>query len=360
MKPSIHFIRVGAMFGAMLLPASGQGPVLGTPGSASWESFETATGTRTVFTIRDDSVFHWSGFNLPRGDELVFSFDGGDSVVNHLQGSGLHFLDGTVSGAGGSVGFFSPDGDLIVNGSITAGSVTLATTEVDAAGFAAGGAFSMAGKGGFNILTVNGSVTATDGDVVLAGRHIDVGASALIEASDAVRYGAGDQVSVSGSGDEQLEVSGKGYILHLGTTHASRIEMKAGRSITNRGELGIQNGRIFVEVGPGGSLRNEAVIIDELVYEGTVIGPAEANGTNKDALGALNDGTLKIPALKRKDGSKVSGSRVVRSSVPMSASADGTRDNRRSQEKVAKRGASKSILTGQSLFGSRAFDGKAR
>ena len=102
------------------------------------------------------------------------------------------------------------------------------------------------------------------------------------------------------------------------------------------------------------------VIIDELVYEGTVIGPAEANGTNKDALGALNDGTLKIPALKRKDGSKVSGSRVVRSSVPMSASADGTRDNRRSQEKVAKRGASKSILTGQSLFGSRAFDGKAR
>src|SRR5687768_15199462 len=104
-------------------------PVLSTPGSATWLSEVTSSGTRTIFTITGDTVLDWGQFNLGSGSELVFDFVSGNSVVNMLNGSSTNTIAGIVT-ANGDVGFFSPNAPLKVTGTVTANNVTLATLDV--------------------------------------------------------------------------------------------------------------------------------------------------------------------------------------------------------------------------------------
>ena len=174
-------------------------------------------------------MFDWQRLNLKNGSEMVFNFTGGKTVVNFLGGTKTHRIDGSVT-SNGIVAFFSPTADLQVNGSIIAKGVTLATLNADAADVSDGDGFKMSGKGGFNYLTVNGRVEATDGDVVIGGERVIVGGSAKLQASRDVLIGGGREISVAASGDRRLkEESGFGYVLHLGESRASRIEIAAGR-----------------------------------------------------------------------------------------------------------------------------------
>lgn len=298
---------------------------------------------------------------MPFGDELVFDFVGGNNVANMLGGGTTHSIDGSVF-SNGNVSFFSPGSDLVVNGSVTAASVTMATLGVDAADFLDGGGLVMTGTGGVNFLSVTGEITATNGDVVLAGGFIDLDATAQVAASRALRIGAGNQVNLAADGSTRLQAgSGLGFVLNLGETSAATIEIAATNAVANAGRLQAANGtgRIFLEVGPGGQITNEgtgllvgnATAVGTFINDGGTFDPDEGDTTV-----AVNPSALKIPALRRPDGSRVSRERVVRNDSPMTASADVGRDRGRGSVAVANRGKP-SLMKRASFFGMRGGKG---
>lgn len=383
----------------------GKGPVLATPGTASWTDQTTATGTKTVFTLTGNTVLDWEQLNLAKGSEMEFNFVGGKTVVNFLNGNGSHFIDGKVT-SNGIVAFFSPTADLQVNGSIIAKGVTLATLNADPNDFSDGDGFELIGSGARNALGVNGYVQATDGDVVLGGKKIIVGYAGQVDASGDVLVGASTHFSVAPAGDRRItEKSGEGFVLNFGTLNASRIEVAAGRDVNNDGTMNAGEGRIFLRVGTDGSIANETtgLLISDQVFEGDdVITPTvPGDRVIDDIVSPVSEGSLAFPKLSRPDGSSVvpvsapapgSGSaapvnspsgtpvnpgtapkpgisgggpqgtrstvapRTLTYSVPMSASSDAGRDAasvRRGSRQMAQSGESSSLLQRSSFFGMR-------
>lgn len=337
------------------LPA--QGPVLTTPGSATWETVDTPSGSRTNFTIFDDTVFDWAHLDLAEGSELYFDFVGGNSVLNYLTGSGSHTIAGQV-GSNGSVGFFAPSGDLNITGDIVADSVTIATLDVAPGDIQDGGGFRLTGPAGWNRLRISGNIEATGGDVVIAGRDVSIMASAQLSAVGAVMIAGGTDVNIADSGTTRLtEASGSGFVLHLGETRANRIEVAAGSEIINRGRLGEQGAKVFLSVGENGKITNEGmgIIVPNAVLDGNFdsdgipVDPVEA-----DAAAAINAGNLKVPELRRPNGSRVVRAKSVNYTTTISASSDGARDS--SQKKkttVAKNRAKPSLMRQSSFFSMR-------
>lgn len=389
----------------MATSLSGKGPVLATPGTATWTDQTTSTGTKTVFTLTGNTVLDWEQLNLAKGSELEFNFIGGKTVVNFLNGTGAHFIDGTVT-SNGIVAFFSPTADLQVNGSIIAKGVTLATLNADASDFSDENGFELTGSGSGNSLGINGLVQATEGDVVLGGEQIIVGFGGKAEASRDVLVGASRNFTVAPGGDRRIhEKSGEGFVLHFGELKASRIEVAAGREIANQGTVNAGEGRIFLRVGSDGTVVSESsgVIIGDAVFEGN----HDADGSvlfppvEGDSAPSISEGSLAFPKLTRPDGSQVvpvsaptapvstptpesesgispvnptdaakpgisgggsqssSGTvspRTLTYSVPMSASSDAGRDAasvRRASRQMAQASDSKSLLQRSSFFGMR-------
>ncbi len=361
------FPLAGLVPALLAAPVHGQAPgvpVLATPGTATWASETISTGTRTVFKITGNSIFDWNGFDLQDGSELVFDFIGGDSVVNMLNGTGVHILAGTVT-SNGNVGFFSPDADLLVTGSVTANSVTMAALDVDTAAFSGTGTFSMSGAAdSFNGLTVTGQIRATGGDVVLAGKAVEIGFESKLQAKGAALIAGGTEISVarSGSGQRLKQGSASGFVLHMGDTRASRIEVAAGEQITNQGRLDVGRGgqRIFLEVGKNGKIARESsgIIVGNLSVNGKVVTKGSSLKPNEgDAASVISTSSLKMPALKRPDGSVAAKSRTVVNHAPISASADGGRDRKQPPQQVAGNGrGGKPMLQRASFFGMRGGD----
>lgn len=341
------------------LHAQGLGnPVLSTPGTATWSTEVTATGSRMIFTITGNTILDWGQFNLGSGNELVFDFVGGESVANMLGGSAMHTIAGTVT-SNGNVGFFSPGAAIQVTGNVTARNVTIATMSVDPVAFNAGGEISMDAVTD-SMVSISGSVTATSGSVLLAGHTVRVRDSGRIEAAEAVRMAGGRQVDLSQTDlRRQMNVTrGNGFVLHLGEARASRIEVAAGEEINVSGKLDTSaNGRIFLEVGRDGRILREGDGL--LVGQVTIKGEYDPDGIEfdkheGDAAAAISNSSVKIPALTRPDGSKASSSRTLVNEVPMSASADSGRDRKSASKQVASRdGKSKPMLQRASFFGMR-------
>jgi hypothetical protein len=331
-------------------------PVLSS-GSATWVTELTPTGTRLVFQLTGDSVLDWSsGFNLSEGSEIFFNFTGGNSVVNMLGGTGVNLISGNVS-SNGNVAFFSPTADLVVSGNVTGKSVTMGALDVDPAAFLNGGSYTLSGDpAGFNGLHISGNLRATGGDIVLAGRRIDIGRDAKLQAKDAVRMAAGTAITVdpAANGRKMKVGSGNGFVLNMGESRAARIEIAAGSEISNKGRLDTGNGRIFLEVGNNGKIVNHGrgIVIGEVSINGKVEHGASIRPNEGDSASALSPSTLKIPAVKRPDGSAVLASRTVSSSAPVSASADGGRDRKSAASQVASRDR-KPMLQRASFFGMR-------
>lgn len=338
------------ILGTLVAGLHAETPVLRTPGTATWTTEATSTGTRTVFTLTKNTVFDWDQLNLKSGSELVFNFQEGETVVNFLGGTGTHLIDGAVT-SNGIVAFFSPSADLEINGSIIAKGVTIATLNADADEFSKGKGYKMSGPAGSNYLTVNGRVEANGGDVVLGGERVMIDHTAKIKASRDVLIGGGREVSVAASGDRRLkETSGFGFVIQMGETRGSRIEVAAGREILNQGKLNAGKGRIFLEVGEAGSITNESsgVIIGDAVFNGNFKNDGVIGATDEgDVASPVSDSTLTLPKLSRPDGSKVSSEPQTFSvNTPMSASSDAGRDsNVGSGAAVASVGGGKRIAT---------------
>ncbi|WP_193214525.1 hypothetical protein [Luteolibacter marinus] len=360
---------VGIFPALSILPVHGQAagvPVLSTPGTATWSDEVTSTGVRTTFTITGDTVLDWGQFNLTSGSELVFDFVGGESVVNMLGGTSTNWISGSVT-SNGNVAFFSPSAPIRVTGtgSVTAANVTIATMDVNPVEFLSGD-FQMNSISGA-ALSVSGTVEATDGSVLLAGQAVRVNGTGKIQAADAIRVAGGRQVNVTstGKGRRLTEKSGSGFVLHQGEMGASRIEIAAGQEIKIGGELdtGSNRNRIFLEVGDNGQIVREGagLLVGVSSMEGDYdpMGIDDVGTGEMDTATAVTTSALKIPALKRPDGSSASRSRTMVNNVSMSASADTGRDRKRTSDRqVASSG--KPMLRRSSFFGMRGGSQQAK
>lgn len=348
-----------------LFPALNADPVLLTPGSATWETLTTAGGTETIFTVTGDTVLDWSTLHVAEGSSLIFNVLGGEGVFNQLGGGQTHRIDGAVVSSG-PIGFFAADGDIEINGSISAPEVTVATLGAEASEFFGGGDMRLENGGFFRFLTVEGTISATAGDVVLAGENIIIGSEAELQATRAVRIAGTDAVTLRGDGGQRLVDEGpEGFVLHLGKTSAPRIEVSAGREISNQGHLGSGSARVFLEVGDGGSIVNESsgLIVDDAVFEGNLIRGERFGMDDADAPAVMSESTVRLPALRRPDGSVVSKSKIVRTSVAVSASISGSDrgdGSRRQPATVAKRSEGRSLMTMNSFFGSGMRGGRVK
>ena len=344
----------GVLIGLLTSSLHAQGPILTTPGTATWLTETTDTGTRTIFTITGNTVLDWNRMNLESGSELVFDFVGGNSVVNNLTGTKQNVINGSVS-SNGFVGFFSPNAILTVNGNITAKGVTLATLDVNPIDFAAGDYVLSGGTG--KMLTVVGQVTATQGDVVLASKRLSIFSSAAVDASGSALYSGGESASVSSSGIRRINVVGSiGAVSHQGTTTAGRAEIEAKSSIVNNGRIDVGTSKIFLEVGQGGNISNEAagIIVGSIAFEGSLINKGVLiEPYDGDVLPSINESRLKVPALRKPDGSNVNSSKTISYSAPMSASSDAGRVAEQKDRQVSKVDSSKSLLKRSSFFGMR-------
>lgn len=363
MKPGLSWLLPFPLIGvavADLCPGNPGGPTVHTPGVVDCFSEATATGTRTTYTFQDNAILGWGLLELPEGDELVFDFVGGDRVANVLGPGRTHRLDGAVT-SNGTVGFFSEGRGLEVNGQVTARGVVLSSLAVDdATDFLSGGSYQLSGNGGIQQLTVRGDVTATAGDVLAAGNVVRVAGEANLNASGAVRVAAGNEVDVADSGPHRVQASGGiGILLHLGDSRASTLELvTSGQELNNAGRLEAAGGagRIFLEVGPGGTIRNEGtgVILGNTTFNGIFDNDGIIIGDDDlDPLQAVNSSVLDIPALKDPKGRSVSMARRIETNTAMSGSADALRPtSSKKRAQLAKRQA-KPLVRRQSFFGMR-------
>jgi hypothetical protein len=343
---------------ADLCPGSAGAPELLTPGSANCSSSTTATGTRTTFTVFDDTILRWPWLELRGGDELVFDFDGGHAVANLLGPGKTHRIDGDVS-ANGKIGFFSEGRGFEVNGKIKASEVTLSTSPLTkVADFLSGGAYQMLAGSGFQTMSIKGQVEATNGDVVVAGDFVRVSGEAQLRASGAVRIGAGQEINVGSTGDSHLETSGGlGILLHLGDSRASLLELVATHEISNAGRIDALGGfdKVFLEVGEGGSILNEGtgVILGQTMITGNFDSKGVILGLDEgDTLAVVNSSVINIPALKDPSGRQVSNARKIETNAAMTGSADALRKTVKKPPTVV-RTERKSLLRRQSFFGMR-------
>ena len=355
--PSIT-LALAAQAAADLCPGSAGGPTLVTPGSATCVSESTATGTRTIFSVMDDTILDWGWLNLPTGDELVFDFNGDHGVANRLGSGAGHRIDGKVVGDG-RLGFFADGSDLEINGSVTSDEVVVSGNRLaDPAGFLSGGSYRLEAGSGFRQISINGLVRSTDGDVVVAGDLVRVRGEASLEASGAVRVGAGGTVDVSATGQERLEANGGfGILLHLGESRADVLELEASQEISNAGRLDAAGGfgKVFLEVGSSGKIQNEGTGV--ILGQATIRGDFDSDGVilgfdEGDALAVVNSSVIKLSALKDPDGRKVSRAREISTDAAMTGSADALRKPAKKPSRLV-RGDKKPLLRRQSFFGMR-------
>jgi len=376
MKPA-KFGSCAIAYGFTLCLAIAQSPSVLTPGTSTEIVEAIGTGTRTTFSLTGNTILSWDQLTLPAGSELVYDFQSGDRVLNLLTGSNRHRIDGTVT-SNGTVGFFSPNAHLEITGTITAKGVTLSTLNADPDEFFGGNGYSLNGGSGSTRLFVGGQITATEGNVVIAGPRIWISEDANIEASDSLLVGGGSEVSVSKTGERGVSVgSDDGNILHMGNSKSPVIEIVSGGTVINGGKIDAGNGRVFIDVGPGMEISNESsgvivagsVFTNAAIVGGSVIIPDEG-----DSAPTVGDGTLNMPALTRPDGRIVSQAMKVSSNAPVSASGDGGRDARKAHREgkaaaggamvsgsgqvAGNRGGASPLLRRSSFFGVRGGDAK--
>ncbi len=370
MKPA-KFGSYVIAYGSSLCCAFAQSPTVLTPGTSTESVEAISTGTRTTFTLTGNTILSWEQLNLAKGSELVYDFVSGDRVLNLLSGSSRHTINGTVT-SNGIVAFYSPNANFDMKGSITAKGIVLSALGGDANEFFSGNGYTLNGGSGSNSLFVDGVVTATGGDVVLAGPIVDIGGNAVIGASGSVLVGGGSDIRISETGHRKLSNSSTdGEILHMGVITGSVIELKAGGSVSNEGLIDAGAGQIYIEVGEDMQITNESngVIIGEDVFtsetitEGVVIVPDEG-----DSPPTVSQGTLNVPELTRPDGTIVTVQQKVSANAPVSASGDIGRDAATKNTKgsggdpgtvsgsgqvASNRGGARSLLQRSSFFGVR-------
>ena len=231
-------------------------------------------GVTTINQTTQRGIIHWQDFSIGAGEMTRFvQPNAGAATLNRVTGGIPSTIHGTLQ-ANGQVYLVNPNGVLVgPNGRINTAAFTASTLDVPDASFMSGGDMRFSGdslKGVVNL----GSITATDGDVMLLGRSVQNDGS--ISAPNGVAgLAAGGDILLKAAGDERVVIkSGTGGgtgVKNSGSIKAAQAELKAAGgnvyalAIKNTGVVqatGItkRNGRIFLGT-DGGSVENSGRLI---------------------------------------------------------------------------------------------------
>jgi filamentous hemagglutinin family protein len=175
------------------------------------------------------SAINWQSFSIPAGSMTQFIQPSATSTsINRVLGNNPSAIFGTLR-SNGKLVLVNPAGITVGAGAVvdtarfTAS--TLKMTDADALA----GRLNFAGDAG-GLLQVDGRIVARNGDVVLIGPQVQVGAGAVVESiGGATVLAAGQKVAITGRGLEgiHLEVQAGNEARNLGTLQGDAVGMFA-------------------------------------------------------------------------------------------------------------------------------------
>ena len=258
------------------------------------------TGNQLLVTTQNGvgtnhSAINWQSFSIPSGNTTYFQQPNtASTVINRVVTNTPSAIFGTLSSNGNVV--------LVNQSGIAVGAGAL----VDTAGFTASSlrmsdADAMAGRlrfgdgaGSTSGVSVQGSVLARSGDVVLLGANLDTGKDALIQAPNGTTIlAAGQQIEITGRGLEGIKLQVQaptdqainlgtlkgeavgifaGTLRHSGLIQATKASLEGGKVVLKAsGDAFVEGtGKIVATGTTGGSvdvLGNRVAVTDQAVID---------------------------------------------------------------------------------------------
>lgn len=277
-------LALAGCFGAgqALAQPSGRTDVHGTATAT------TAGGNTTITTVNGPnghSAFNWNSFNVPGGTTTNFVQPSAASLsINRVTGNDPSAIYGTLMSNGRLV-LVNPYGITVGAGAVvdTAGftASTLRMSDADAIA----GRLRFEREGNPGQLTVNGSIVARGGDIVLVSRNIEVGRSAVVEAQGdgSVVLAAGRKVEITGRGLEGIS-----FEVEAGNAQARNLGQLRGNAVGIFADQLTHSGHIIARTAAN---RGGKVV---LLGDDITIAPDDGAPGIIEASGASGGGTILI------------------------------------------------------------------
>lgn len=384
-------IAVAGGLTGLLGNATGQTPLCngqhpGNPelisGTASCVYNEAGGVGQTLIDLSDASVIRWNNLGLSHPESILsFQWSGGPgtnpTVINRVEGGpGARHVAGTLEFQGGNLVVTNPNSPAIISGTVAARSILFATHRLDPIMEQAllnGQPVDFTGAS-HPLNVIDGHVTATNGDVVLAGRAVTISgmddpsdtASEIISQGASVRIFGGQNFRLLPGGQERLQSlpgSAIGSVQNSKTIRAAQsVEIAASNSIDNSGVINANaaRGNLYLRIDDGaGNIINNGILFGNVVSSQEPTGSGEIRQDTDDPVSPLSTGIsrLRIPPRPGQDESK--GRTVILfENAPVAGSASAQRDNPRSSTSgAARRNTALASNTAAPLAGSRSFFG---
>lgn len=298
------------------------------------------------------AVVDWRSFSIGAGETVRFNLPGATAaILNRVTGGSASLLNGQLQ-SNGRVFLLNPNGVLVgPSGVIQTAGFVASTRNLNNEEFMAGGPLTFAGNSAAVVRNL-GSISAGDGDVVLAAQRVENAGSiaaprgtVALLAGKEIWYAAGTQSNIvirsgvdadsGASGVDnggliraaQVELRSAGgnpwalAVRHTGVIEASTVTQQGGRVLLSAGAgatevggaihaTGSMGGRIEA-LGAAVTLQSTATLDASGTYGGgTILVGGDFQGRNADVQNAWNTkvaagAQLKADAIERGDGGKV-------------------------------------------------------
>jgi len=270
----------------------------------------SAGKTLTVNQSSNRAIVNWQGFSIGAGETTRLNLPSSVSaILNRVTSANPSLIAGSLS-SNGQVYLINPNGIVVgPNGRINTAGFVASTLNVPNDAFMAGGGLTFKGDSGAGI-QILGSVTASDGDVVLIAAMVDNQGQITAPNGQAI-LGSGGEVYYIPDGQSDIVIkapaNGGGGVTNSGTIAVASVQMKAAGSayalaVNNSGLVsatGIsqQGGRIVLDGGAG-----------DVVQSGTLTaagGNAALNGGQVTVSGTVDvsapsgGGTIAVTSAKK-------------------------------------------------------------
>jgi filamentous hemagglutinin family protein len=308
------------------------------------------TGNQLVVTTQNGagtnhSAINWQSFSIPAGSATYFQQPSATSmVINRVVTNTPSVIFGTLSSNGNLVlvnqaGIAVGAGAIVDTAGFTASSLRMSDADAIAGRMRFGdGTLSTTG------VSVQGSVLARSGDVVLIGSSLDAGVDALIQAPNgSTILVAGQQIEITGRGLEGISLQVQapadsavnlgtlkagavgifaGTLKHSGLIQATTATLEGGKVVLKAtGDAYVEGAAKILATGTvGGSvdvLGNRVAVMDQALLDvsgdrggGTVRVGGDYQGKNTAVANAqvtyfASDAVIKADAITTGDGGKV-------------------------------------------------------
>ncbi len=265
---------LSALIGMMMASILHANPKAGTVTNGAITITETP-GVMTINQTTPRGIIHWQDFSIGAGELTQFQhLDAKSATLNRVVGAIPSTIQGTLQ-ANGQIYLVNPNGILVgPTGRVNTAAFVASTLDVPDAAFLAGGDMRFTGPSLQGVVNL-GTITATDGDVILMARNV-VNAGSINAPNGVAALAAGNDILLQAAGDERIVVNsgiaaGGSGAENSGSISAAQAELKAAGgnvyalAVNNTGVVratGIaqKNGRIILSSN-GGVVQNSGQLI---------------------------------------------------------------------------------------------------